>query len=516
MKLEYLYLDKYKGLRNVRLYFQQQNTPVSINFLIGKNGSGKSSLLEAIGMIFTRILQGETPGFDFEVIYSMPDGTRIKAMPEREKYVAAGLCVEIEKQREIVKTNQIPQEYLPDRIISYCSGANQSMEELLLKSNKEALEEELYDLSLQESEEADGQKISRLLTYREQLESNPRALSLDAVTSKFVLPVLFSVLPVKKSREGQKEELWSYCKLREMLVKRICVEMFPSAFSIRVNREALEQSDDIPQLNILRRLLGEGAETAADYTNYGWSADQVGEEGNLSEESVSVFLFQTVEESIPTSYFQPALQEFFEGNPFMFLSVLLTAYDAGVINRIEFLYKAGEREGLYNLEAFSDGELMWLARTGLVLMAQSYCGENTLFLYDEPDVHFNDDWNKDFMKILYELSKNTKHQFLIATHSTLLLTDARYEQVHVFQQIPGEDTIVSSAEISTFAAQRDEIAREIFDASDIGSYARESVQQMMEEKDKEKMKENISKLGPGFQRFRLYEQYYEMFDQPLE
>ena len=60
-------------------------------------------------------------------------------------------------------------------------------------------------------------------------------------------------------------------------------------------------------------------------------------------------------------------------------------------------------KGLYSLEALSDGELMWLARTGLVLMAQPYCGENTLFLYDEPDVHFNDDWNKDFMKILYEL-----------------------------------------------------------------------------------------------------------------
>ena len=62
--------------------------------------------------------------------------------------------------------------------------------------------------------------------------------------------------------------------------------------------------------------------------------------------------------------------------------------------------------------------------------------ENTLFLYDEPDVHFNDDWNKDFMKILYELSKNTHHQFLIATHWTLLVTDARQEQLMLIHQVP--------------------------------------------------------------------------------
>ena len=200
----------------------------------------------------------------------------------------------------------------------------------------------------------------------------------------------------------------------------------------------------------------------------------------------------------------------------MLLSVLLTAHEFGVIDNLEFLYKMENEKGLYSLEALSDGELMWLARTGLVLMAQPYCGENTLFLYDEPDVHFNDDWNKDFMKILYELSKNTHHQFLIATHSTLLLTDARQEQLMLIHQVPGENTEVRPAEISTFAAHRDTIAKEVFHANAIGSYARETVQQMMREKDKKKMEENIGKLGPGFQRFRLYEQYYQLFGEDSE
>ncbi len=35
MKLEYLYLDGYKGLKDISLYFQKQEFPASINFLIG-------------------------------------------------------------------------------------------------------------------------------------------------------------------------------------------------------------------------------------------------------------------------------------------------------------------------------------------------------------------------------------------------------------------------------------------------------------------------------------------------
>ena len=518
MKLEYLYLDGYKSLKKVSLSFKEQESSASVNFLIGQNGSGKSSLLEAIGLIFSRIMQEEVPGFEFKIRYHMPDGTIIQVMSDIQEKMDGKLRVEIKKQGETIQTNKIPNEYLPDRMVSYCSGANHSMEEILLKSSKEALVEELYDLSLLE-EEADNQQVNKILAYCEQLENNPKVLSLDAETSKFILPVLFSVFPLDLYEKDNRKEAWEYCRLREMLLKRMSRKMIPSAFSFRVHREVLERSGDLPQLNLLERLLGEGKSEngmKADYIKHGWSSGQTGEDGSLLEESTAVFLFQKMDVDLSESYFHPGLQQFFGGNPFMLLSVLLTAHEFGVIDNLEFLYKMENEKGLYSLEALSDGELMWLARTGLVLMAQPYCGENTLFLYDEPDVHFNDDWNKDFMKILYELSKNTHHQFLIATHSTLLLTDARQEQLMLIHQVPGENTEVRPAEISTFAAHRDTIAKEVFHANAIGSYARETVQQMMREKDKKKMEENIGKLGPGFQRFRLYEQYYQLFGEDSE
>ena len=69
MKLEYLYIDGYKGLKRLKLQFKEQTGVVPVDFLIGCNGSGKSSVLEAVGLIFTRIMQNELPGFIFELKY---------------------------------------------------------------------------------------------------------------------------------------------------------------------------------------------------------------------------------------------------------------------------------------------------------------------------------------------------------------------------------------------------------------------------------------------------------------
>lgn len=67
--------------------------------------------------------------------------------------------------------------------------------------------------------------------------------------------------------------------------------------------------------------------------------------------------------------------------------------------------------------------------------------------------------------------------------------------------------------ISTFAAQRDEISRQIFGAGAMGEYASESVSRMMAEKNPEKLREYISGVGLGYQRFRLYGRYYELSDE---
>lgn len=122
----------------------------------------------------------------------------------------------------------------------------------------------------------------------------------------------------------------------------------------------------------------------------------------------------------------------------------------------------------------------------------------------------------DFIKTLYELNCHTWHQFLIATHSALILTDAMYEQLHLLDNRSDKRTEVCNIETPTFAAQRDEISKQIFGAEAIGAFAADAVNRMMLENDLEKMKENIGRVGPGYQRFRLHEQLYDMLEQTKE
>lgn len=212
MKLEYLYVDGYKGLKELSIYFKEQSSPVSIDFLIGRNGSGKSSVIEALGLIFTRIMQDELPGFHFEMKYRMRDGTDIYVKPEEKNiYDETGrrrkLYIEIAKYGEVSQVSSIPNEYLPDRIISYCSGANNSMEEILITSPRESLASDLYDLSILDEEDQDHEEKNLVLSFYEQLDSSPRVIYLDAVTSKIVLPVMYAVLPLEMQGKNIESEL---------------------------------------------------------------------------------------------------------------------------------------------------------------------------------------------------------------------------------------------------------------------------------------------------------------------
>ena len=540
MKLEYLYIDGYKGLKRLKLQFKEQTGVVPVDFLIGCNGSGKSSVLEAVGLIFTRIMQNELPGFIFELKYRMPDGTGIYVKPQKKGFCDASgrrrkLYVELEKNGKTQQLYSIPDEYLPDRIISYCSGANSSMEDILIRSPRASLASDLYDLSLAmdvengegpvsgkeehpgESSVARGEAAEEILSFYERLDVNPRVLFLDAVTSKFILPALFAVMPFDMQDDRISEKALRYATLRKKLLKRLNIRLIPAAFSLRIDDTRLEEAADRPQMSILRRLLSQDVKGKAlsNCVIHRTSTDRLEEDGSLAGETAAVFLFESWEAEGEKVFYHPMLQRYFDGNPFALISTLLTAWREGVVREIHSSYRNGDERGLYEMEDLSDGELMWLARIGLILMAQNHCGENTLFLYDEPDVHFNDDWSRDFVRFVYAMCSmdgTSGNEFLVATHSDLILTDAMRSQIHLFENPTGSRTEVKELEISTFAAGRDSISKQVFKASSIGGFASDTIKELMAETDPEQLAQAISKIGPGYQRFRLQEQLYALLE----
>ncbi|MEB8796660.1 AAA family ATPase [Bacillus cereus] len=68
MKLESLYIEEFRNLKHFKIDFRK--TTSYIQAIIGKNGSGKSNLLEAIVIIFKGMVLEETPKFNFEMSYT--------------------------------------------------------------------------------------------------------------------------------------------------------------------------------------------------------------------------------------------------------------------------------------------------------------------------------------------------------------------------------------------------------------------------------------------------------------
>lgn len=78
MRLKSVYLSQYKNLRNVDLAFDGNSF---IDVFVGKNGTGKSNLFEALIEIFRHVIEydreKEEPDFSYRLTYEI-DGKEPK------------------------------------------------------------------------------------------------------------------------------------------------------------------------------------------------------------------------------------------------------------------------------------------------------------------------------------------------------------------------------------------------------------------------------------------------------
>lgn len=68
MKINYLYLDGYKNLKNLEIFFEEDSV---VNAIIGNNGSGKSNVLEALAMVFAATYNNKSVDFTYDLQYKI-------------------------------------------------------------------------------------------------------------------------------------------------------------------------------------------------------------------------------------------------------------------------------------------------------------------------------------------------------------------------------------------------------------------------------------------------------------
>lgn len=488
MRLTRIEIDGYKHLKKIK--FDAGNTDrekLPVYFLAGLNGSGKSAFLEAVALIFSRISQNELPGFAFKVSYEMAVEGKIVSVTVRSEENRELGRLHIEAGNEVFHSFEDHEKYLPYKIFVCVSGQNSQMRQLVLDAAKDSIFSDIYDAGIEEQPEVIGQ----LVRYLEELQQNPRVLFLDEQIAGLVLFVLCAWRPREES---------DYTKLRAKLLQKLSNGFCSKVLSVTAEKDRIET----PLFSELMCTKGE-AEKQGNLQLASWVSEDAGritaaycitgEDGRFCSEQIAKRYV----------------------SPLTLLINLLQAKNSGEMQECHVLYQREKGSDLLTERALSDGELLWIGRMGLILLARQMETDNCLFLLDEPDVHLNESWNIDFVSYLQELTaipesrEGMHHNFLVTTHSSLLLTDAPRNHIFLFGRKNGEIQ-VRQVPISLFAASRSEISQNMFQTNaKMGSYAsKQSEEVLRKEENPEKLAAYINQMGPGIKRYQMWDKYFEL------
>lgn len=162
---------------------------------------------------------------------------------------------------------------------------------------------------------------------------------------------------------------------------------------------------------------------------------------------------------------------------------------------------------IVTFDQLSDGEQMLLGRIGLLFLLRGQAG--ALLLLDEPETHFNDVWKRDIVDMVDSgLLNSTEANVIIATHTTIALTDAFGAEVTVLDRSSTTgDTVARGVTGGLFGTDPGEVNMNLFHAeSSIGRRSLKILNRLLEEdwKGKESELEGILEvLGSSFHRAEL-------------
>lgn len=156
-------------------------------------------------------------------------------------------------------------------------------------------------------------------------------------------------------------------------------------------------------------------------------------------------------------------------------------------------------------DQLSDGEQMLLCRMGLLFLLRGQDG--SLLLLDEPETHFNDVWKREIVEMVdMGLLNSTRANVIVATHTSIALTDAFAAEVTVLDKQEGGIT-ARGVKGGLFGTDPGEVNMNLFGAdSSIGRRAEEILDRLLktEWKGRERELEAIlNVLGSSFHRAEL-------------
>ncbi|PWS28454.1 hypothetical protein DHW03_00930 [Pedobacter yonginense] len=118
----------------------------------------------------------------------------------------------------------------------------------------------------------------------------------------------------------------------------------------------------------------------------------------------------------------------------------------------------------------SDGEHQFIHVVGAMLLFDVPGSKEIIYLFDEPDTHFNPQWRSKFFSQLNSLIQCRNHELLLTTHSPFILSDCHGYNVFKFtREKNGEKVYFSRIEDETYGASFSNILKNAFEFENLVS-----------------------------------------------
>ncbi|MEQ4661521.1 AAA family ATPase [Providencia rettgeri] len=418
MKVDRLHIrSRFKNLENVKVDFDESHL---MTVVVGRNGSGKSNVLEALVTIFRNLDLGEAPPFSYELIYRLGERHKpnqlserwleitIDADPERgtlaKQYKVcvrdllsedtprdvfnerpSGIAIPFSKVKRD-KSGKAP--YLPNYVFAYYSGPSDRLEDHFKKHRTDFYRKLLED------------KLDLKGDIRPLFYAKPHH-------SQFVLLAFFL------SEHDSAEKIF----LREHLG----IEGLDSIHFVMRQPGWAKQKGELfwGARGVVRRFLDELIQHTLSPIKVSRPEDTSLTGNSIRNEFFHLFLPDV-----------KALREFAKAlSADELFKMLESTLLSEIISEVSIRVKVSSSIEPLTFRELSEGEQQLLTVLGLLKFTG---GKDSLFLLDEPDTHLNPSWAIKYLKFLREFVPNhdTSH-LLMVTHHPLAIAELKKQQVQV-------------------------------------------------------------------------------------
>ncbi len=409
MRIIRLKVLSYGNLRNFE-FFPEQDKEKQTTVVLGRNGAGKSNLIEVIVEIFRDLEDKKVSAFSYEIDYEIR-GLKVQISnclqsKPKQKFFIDG--IKLSKQADF---NEKLDVYLPKYVFSYYSGWNQRLERLFEKPTNK-----LYQ-AWKGGSKSDNIPLRRLFYCRKDY-------------SQLVLLAFFL--------------MDDNHKVKEFLRDFLNIESFESALFVlhrpfwskgKPTKSEIENGDSLfwyakgAFLNFTDRLW---RHCLAPIRN----EEQVTQDfRDRKEDHERLYLYIKDSKTLKEMKY-PGEDETH------FFAHLEGLYLCDLLDQVRVTVKH-TKAGFIRFDQLSEGEQQLLTVLGLLNFTK---GEESLFLLDEPDTHLNPSWTYEYLNLLESQVVDSSSQMLIASHNPLMIGGLKKEQVRLLRRVENENSYKTIAE----------------------------------------------------------------------